>query len=102
MIGTITSTQNINTPSIIATAGTALAANPARIGWSMQNVGTNPVFILLGSGASTSVFHYVIKGGTGDSDGLGGSVSFFGPTVYTGIITFAGTTPKIVVTELAP
>lgn len=97
-----TNTQNSNTPSILSSAGTALAANPARIGFSIQNVGTNPLFILFGTGASTSVFHYVIKGGTGNSDGLGGSISFFGPTVYDGIVTIAGTSPLAVVLEIAP
>lgn len=98
----VVGTQAINTPSIIASAGTALAANNARVGWSLQNVGSNPVFVLLGSGASSTIYHYVLKGGSGDSDGLGGSISFMGPTVYTGIVTFAGTSPKVVVAELAP
>ncbi len=98
----ITSTQNSNTPSIVTSAGTALVANPARIGWAIQNVGTNPLFVLLGSGATSSVFHFVIKGGTGDSDGLGGSLSFFDGTIYDGIITVAGTSPKFVVLEVAP
>jgi len=93
-------TQGINTPSILDTAGTALAANTERQSWNIQNVGTNPVFVLLGSGASTTVFHHVIKGGTGASDGLGGSIGEDGNgCVYSGIITFAGTTPKIVVRE---
>lgn len=95
-------TQNINTPAIIAVAGTALAANSARIGWSIQNVGSNPVFVLMGSGASSTVYHFVLKGGTGDSDGLGGSLIFQGPAVYSGIVTFAGTSPKVVVSEMAP
>lgn len=97
-----TTTQNVNTPSIVASAGTILAANPARIGWSIQNVGSNPIFVLLGAGASSTVYHYVLKGGTGDSDGLGGSLIFMGPTVYNGIVSFAGTSPKAVVTEIAP
>ena len=95
-------TGAINTPSILNAAGTALVANASRLGWSIQNVGTNPIFVLLGSGASSTVFHYVIKGGTGNSDGLGGSLIFMGPTTYTGIITVAGTTPLYVVSELAP
>ena len=36
-------------------------------------------------------FHYVLKGGTGDSDGTGGSYSESG-TVFTGAITVAGRT----------
>ena len=94
-------TTNSNTPAIIATA-TALAANTKRIGWQIQNTGTNPLFILLGLGASTTVFHTVLKGGTGASDGLGGSFSQFNGAVFTGIITIAGTAPLYVVTELAP
>jgi hypothetical protein len=88
-----------NTPAI-ASSATALAANTSRRSWSIQNVGTNPLFILLGTGASTTVFHYVIKGGTGSSDGLGGSVSQSYPAVYQGIITVAGTSPSYVVMEM--
>lgn len=89
-----------NTPAIIATA-TAIASNPARGGWMIQNLGTNPLFVLLGTGASTSVFHAVLKGGTGNDDGLGGSISQMnGGVIYTGIITTAGTTPRYTVTEI--
>lgn len=96
------STQNINTPSIVSSAGTALAANTARIAWSIQNVGTNPLFVLMGPSASSTVFHFVLKGGTGNSDGLGGSLTFNGPVVYNGIITVAGTSPLFTVSEIAP
>lgn len=95
-------TQNANTPSINTTAGTALAANSARLGWSIQNVGTNPVYVCLGPSASSTVFHYVLKGGTGAADGLGGSVSFTSGVIYNGLVTFAGTTPSITVLEIAP
>lgn len=91
-------TAKVNTPSILSTA-TALASNPQRNGWQIQNVGTNPLFVLLGSGASTTVFHFVLKGGTGASDGLGGNASQTSGTVYTGIITIAGTAPLYVVLE---
>lgn len=91
-------TAKVNTPSI-QTGATALAVNPQRNGWQIQNVGTNPLFILLGSGASTSVFHFVLKAGSGASDGLGGSASQTSGTVYTGIITVAGTSPSYVVLE---
>jgi hypothetical protein len=100
-MATVVSTQSINTPSILSSA-TALASNRARIGWSIQNLGTNPLFVLLGSGASTSVFHYVLKGGTGNDDGLGGSLVFNDVSVYNGIVTIAGTSPRYVVTEMAP
>lgn len=98
----VVGSQNINTPAIITAAGTALAANNARIGWGIENVGTNPLFVLMGSGASATVYHKVLKGGTGNDDGLGGSMDSEGPTVYTGIITVAGTSPRFVVYEIAP
>lgn len=91
-------TNTINTPSI-ASAATALAANNARSAWMIQNLGTNALFVLMGSGASTSVFHTVLKAGTGNDDGSGGSISQEAGTVYTGIITIAGTSPRYVVTE---
>lgn len=98
MASLVQQTIRINTPAIISTA-TALASNPERLGWSIQNTGTNPLFVLLGAGASTTVFHQVLKGGTGNSDGLGASMGETAGTVYTGIITIAGTSPLYVVLE---
>lgn len=95
-------TQNANTPSILTSAGTAIVANAARLAWSIQNLGTNPLFILRGTGASTTVFHTVLKGGTGTDDGTGGSIAEESGTVYNGIITVAGTSPRFCVTEIAP
>ena len=92
-------TAAANTPSI-ANGATALASNPGRIGWQIQNVGTNPLFVLLGTGASSTVYHIVLKGGTGNSDGLGAFYSQMAGTVYTGVITIAGTSPLYTVTEL--
>jgi len=89
----------LNTPSI-ASAATALAANEARSAWSIQNLGTNPLFVRLGSGASTSVFHCVLKAGSLNDNGTGGSYSMEAGVVYTGIITVAGTSPRYVVTEI--
>ena len=94
-------TLNSNTPAI-ASATTALASNPARAGWLIQNLGTNPLFVRIGASASTSLFHVVLKGGTGNDDGLGASFSQTEGTVFTGEISIAGTSPRYVVTELAP
>lgn len=94
-------TQAANTPSI-ASAATALAANPARIGFTIQNNGTNPLFVLLGSGASTTVFHQVLKASTGADDGSGGVLSMTNGAVYTGIVTVAGSSPRYTVLEMAP
>lgn len=88
-----------NTPAIIATA-TALEANQARAGWSIQNLGTNALFVRLASGASTTVFHYVLKAGAVNDDGTGGLITQMEGVVYAGIITTAGTAPRYTVTEL--
>lgn len=92
-------TPTANTPSI-ASAATALSSNPSRRGFQIQNVGTNPLFVLLGTGASSSVYHAVLKGGTANSDGLGGSIAQLNGVVYTGVVTIAGTAPLYVITEL--
>jgi len=88
-----------NTPEI-ASAGTALALNKARGAWMIQNLGTNALFVLLGEGASTTVFHTVLKAGTGNDDGSGGSFAQESGVVYIGIVTVAGTSPRYTVTEL--
>lgn len=96
-------TTAVNLPAIIG-AGTALAANPKRLGWFIQNTGQTIVYVLLGSGTvSSTVFHYVLKAATANEDGTGGSVGHMEGVVYTGIITIASSgTARCVVTELAP
>lgn len=91
--------STVNTPSI-ASAGTALAANPARGAWAIQNLGQNPLFVLRGLGASTTVFHQVLKAATANDDGTGGSMTETTGVVFTGIITIAGTSPRYVVMEM--
>jgi hypothetical protein len=92
-------TSGINVPAIVTSVGTALAENTSRYSWSIQNVGTNPLFVNLGGTASSTVFHYVLKGGTGNDDGTGGSISEASGAVFTGKITVAGTSPRFVVRE---
>lgn len=100
-------TQAINTPAIIAGDGstgvTILSANTARIGFSIQNVGTTAALVRFGSGASATVYHFALKGGSADNDGLGGSITFTTGSIYNGLITMYGaSSAKVVVTELAP
>ncbi len=97
----IRQTQNSNTPTV-ATDATAAAANSARIGFRIQNQGTNKLYVLFGTGASTSVYHVILKASTGAADGTGGEFVMMGPTVYTGIVTVAGTNPSYTVLEIAP
>ncbi len=95
------STQNSNTPSV-QTGATALAANQARVGFSIQNQGTNPLFVCFGSGATTSVYHVILKASTVAADGSGGIFTMLSGTVYNGVITVAGTSPSYTVLEMAP
>lgn len=94
-------TKDSNTPAI-ASSTTALAANPKRIVWNIQNLGMNPLYVLMGSGASTTVFHFVLKASTANDDGSGGTVGQEEGVIYTGIITIAGTSPRYTVLEQAP
>lgn len=100
MIEGLTQAKTANTPAIVTDAGTVLAANTNRKGLIIQNVGTNALFIRFGGTASSTVFHVVLKGGTGDSDGNGGSFSMIDGLIYQGLVSIAGTSPKLVVTEL--
>lgn len=93
-------TTQSNTPAIISSS-TALASNTARTGWTIQNLGTNTLFVLMGTGASTTVFHTVLKAGSVNDDGTGGSVGQEQGVVFTGPITIAGSSPRYVVTEFA-
>ena len=82
------------------TSTTALAANAARVGFQIQNQGTNQLYVYFGSGASTSKYHFILKAATGAADGTGGSVSMFNGDVCRGLITIAGTSPSYSVLEL--
>lgn len=93
-------TTSANVPVILTVAGTALASNDGRTAWSIQNLGTNPLFILRGAGASSTVFHTVLKAGSVNDDGTGGSISEEAGTVFSGLISVAGTSPRYVVTEM--
>lgn len=88
-----------NTPEI-ASSTTALASNQARGAWSIQNLGTNALFVRLGAGASSSAFHCVLKAGSGNDDGTGGSYSQEAGVIWTGVVSIAGTSPRYTVTEL--
>ena len=97
--GNICPVGTANTPEI-ASAATALAANEARCSWSIQNLGQNALFVRRGSGASTTVFHHVLKAGTANDDGLGGSYAQENGVIWTGVVSIAGTSPRYTVTEL--
>ena len=95
-------TTHANTPSI-QTSTTALAANEHRIAWNIQNLDTNVLYVCLGAGASATVFHVVLKAGTGSKDGSGGTVGQDNGVIYTGVVTvYSAGTPSYACLEQAP
>ncbi len=79
---------------------TALVANTNREFVQIQNQDTAPLFVYFGTGATTSKYHFVLKGASGAEDGTGGSFSTQ-TVVYRGIITVASAgTPSYSLIEL--
>ena len=91
--------SSVNVPAIQTSAGNALAANGDRKAWSIQNLGTNPLFVRLGDSASNTLFHYVLKACSAQDDGSGGFIS--GDGTYRGVISVAGTSPRFAAAEMA-
>ena len=88
-----------NAPLGLQTGATVLSANAARTGFNIQNHGTNPLFVVLGTGATNDIYHVVLKGSTGVADGSGGVFAQMSGAVYTGIITSSGTAPTYSILE---
>jgi len=82
------------------TSTTALAANSARSGFQIQNLGTNVLYVKFGSSAASNSYSFVLKASTGAADGTGGSFAMMDGNVYRGIVTVAGTSPSYAVLEL--
>jgi hypothetical protein len=99
--GTITATpvkaSTANTPSILTSGGDVIASNASRKSWGVQNLGTNPLFVRMATGASSTVFHFCLGPGQASDDGLGASVA---DDTYTGVVSATGTSPRFVVYEL--
>lgn len=93
---------NANTPAVLTptTGDTVLMSNEARSAWSIQNLGTNVLFVKFGTGATSLVFNVVLKAAGGTDDGSGGVYSQEEGIVYTGNVSVAGTSPRCVVTEI--
>tara|TARA_Y100001938_G_scaffold145387_1_gene221922 strand:- start:321 stop:665 length:345 start_codon:yes stop_codon:yes gene_type:complete len=95
-------------PSNLITTGTGgtkssttvSAANPARKSITIQNQGTEPLYVKLGASAtapgSEEDWHFTLKAGTADYDGSGGVVDI---DSYTGVITAEGTSKKYTYAE---
>lgn len=89
------------TPATGATAGTVFTADTARVYFQIQNVGTNPLYLKLGTGASSTDYHEILKAGTGALDGSGGLYKS-GTVVYTGAVSVGGTAPTYVAYQIKP
>lgn len=88
-----------NSTSGAATSTTALAANSARTYLQIQNQSTNVLYVYFGTGASSSVYSFILKACTATADGTGGTYSS-DAVVYRGLVTIAGTNPSYSVLEL--
>ena len=96
--GIISPKQLANTPSLLA--GTvAIVRNSSRSSWAIQNQVTAILYVLLVSGAFTSVFHFSLKGGNVNDDGNGATLSQAEGVVFTGTVTVAGSPIRYTVLE---
>lgn len=86
-----------NTPAILTSGGDVISANASRKLWTIQNLSTNPLFVRFGTGASSSVFHVVLKSCSVADDGTGG---YFSDEIWKGVVSATGSSPRFVVTEL--
>jgi hypothetical protein len=83
------------------TGTTALAAFADRRFFSIQNLDTGALYVKFGTGATTSSYDIILKGGAGAADGSGGAIVEAGECVYGGIITVASSgTPSYVAYDL--
>ena len=90
-----------NSPSTTPnTATAALPINANRSSWSIQNAGTNVLYVLMGTGvASSTNYHMALNACTIANDGTGGRFSQLLDLVWTGAITVGGTSPSYAIFE---
>jgi len=83
---TFTKSRKPSNSAIITTA--ALIAMKAGDSLYIQNLGTNPLFVNRGTGASSSLFNYVLSASTVADNGTGGVITI---ADFVGDVSFAGT-----------
>ena len=66
--------SNTSPTSIGLTETTIIEANSNRTRIALQNIGTNAIMIKVGTGISTSDFHFILPKDTGIRDGNGGAI----------------------------
>lgn len=77
-----------NSAPITAAANITLAEGDVLF---VQNLGTNPLFVRRGTGATSSLFNYVLQAAGTADDGTGGSVLI---DDFVGVVSFAGTSVR--------
>lgn len=82
------STAPSNSAPITATADITLAAGERLF---IQNLGTNPLFVRRGTGATSSLFNYILAAGGAPDDGYGGTIEI---NDFIGVVSFAGTSVR--------
>ena len=77
-----------NSAPITSAADITLAAGERLF---VQNLDTDALFVRRATGATTSLFNYVLQGGGAADDGTGGALVI---DDYIGVVSFAGTTVR--------
>jgi hypothetical protein len=82
-------------------AAIALAASSGRIGWGIQNQGTNHMAILMHNteNASATVFHKTLAAGTVNDNGTAGAYAEMSGDVWQGRVTVFGVALRYTVIE---
>jgi hypothetical protein len=77
-----------NSAPITAAADITLAAGDKLF---IQNLGTNPLFVRRATGATSSLFNYVLQAAGAADDGTGGALVI---DDFVGVVSFAGTSVR--------
>ena len=77
-----------NSAPITAAADITLAAGDKLF---IQNLDTDALFVRRGTGATSSLFNYVLQGGGAADDGTGGALVI---DDFVGVVSFAGTSVR--------
>ena len=85
----ITSSQVASVALADTDSVTVMATSAHRKSFTVTNTGTNKIYVKLGTGATSSSWHYVLPGGGANDDGNGGSINVDG---YTGEVAVCAAT----------
>ena len=85
----ITSSQVASVALADTDSVTVMETSAYRKSFTVTNTGTNKIYVKLGTGATSSSWHYVLPGGGANDDGNGGSINVDG---YTGEVAVCAAT----------